>query len=119
MVSVPVYGPVSDGEKITPVEQLVPAARLAPHVFSTRLKGEVAVSVSEVAAEPPLLVSVTVWDELDWPGVTMGKAICDAFTLSPAGVCPVPLSETLTGDTPEVDELTASESVAPPAAVGV
>jgi hypothetical protein len=59
MVSVPVYGPVREGEKITPVEQLIPAARLVPQVFCTRLKGGVAVIVSEVAAEPPVLVMFT------------------------------------------------------------
>ena len=119
MVSVPEYGPLSEGEKITPVEQLIPAARVEPQVFSTRLKGGVAVSVSEVAAEPPLLVSVTVWTGLDWPGVTTGKTSCAGLTLSPAGVCPVPLRETLIGETLEVDELTTSEAVAPPADVGV
>src|ERR1039458_1602999 len=119
MVSVPVYGPLSEGKKITPVEQLAPEARLVPHVSSTRLKGSVAVSVSKLAAEPPLLVSVTVCDGLDWPGVTIGNASCAALTLSPAGVCPVPLSETLTAATPEVDELTTSEADAPPPAVGV
>ena len=49
----------------------------------------------------------------------MGKTSCAGFTLSPAGVCPVPLSGTVTGATPEVDEETASEAVAPPAAAGV
>src|ERR1035437_4033425 len=117
MVSVPVYGPLSEGEKITPVEQLAPEARLVPHVSSTRLKGSVAVSVSELAAEPPVLVIVTVWAGLSWPGVTIGNAICAGFTLSPAGVCPFPLSATLTGLTP--DEETTSDAVAPPAAEGI
>ncbi len=68
MVSVPVYGPLSEGEKITPVVQLAPAARVVPQVFCTRLKGGVAVSVSELAVEPPVLVMVTVCAGLDWPG---------------------------------------------------
>jgi hypothetical protein len=121
MVNVPVYGPLSEGEKITPVEQLDPPARLVPQglAVATKLKGGVAVSVSELATEPPLLVSVTAWAGLDWPGVTMGKASCAGLTLSPAGVCPVPLSETLTAATLGVDELTTSEAVAPPAAIGV
>ena len=36
MVSIPAYGPLREGEKITPVEQLAPAARLEPHAFPTR-----------------------------------------------------------------------------------
>jgi hypothetical protein len=59
MVSVPAYGPLREGEKIIPVEQLAPAARLAGQAFCTRLKGSVAVRVSELAAEPPVLVMVT------------------------------------------------------------
>jgi hypothetical protein len=60
MVSVPVYGPFKDGEKTTPVEQLAPAASVAAQVFCVRLKGGVAERVRELAAEPPVLVRVTV-----------------------------------------------------------
>ncbi len=49
----------------------------------------------------------------------MGKRSCAGLTLSPAGVCTVPLSGTVTAATPAVDEETASEAVAPPAAAGV
>lgn len=66
-----------------------------------------------------MLVSVTVCEGLDWPAATMGKTSCEGLTLSPAGICPVPVSVTLTGATPEVDEVTASEAVLPPAAAGV
>ena len=119
MVSVPVYGPLREGKKITPVEQLAPAARLEPQVFWTRLNGGVAVRESEFAAEPPVLVMFTVPDGLDPPGRTMGKRSCAGFTLSPAGVCPVPLSGTGAAATPAVDEETTSEDMAPPAAAGV
>ena len=60
MVSVPAYSPLREGEKTTPVEQLAPDARLEPQVFWARLKGGVAVTVSELAAEPPVLVRFTV-----------------------------------------------------------
>ena len=36
MVSVPGYGPLREGEKMTPVKQLSPAARLEPQAFPTR-----------------------------------------------------------------------------------
>jgi hypothetical protein len=61
------------GEKTTPGEQLAPAARVVPQVFCTRLNGVVAVRVSEVAAEPLVLVRVTVCEALDCPGATIGK----------------------------------------------
>jgi len=51
---------------MTPVEQLAPAARVAPQLFCTRLKGGVTVRVSELAVEPPELVSlpsVTGWTD--------------------------------------------------------
>ena len=102
-----------------PSEQLAPAARLAAQVFCVRLKGAVAVRVSELAAEPPVLVTFTVCAALDCPGAMMGKTSCAGLTLSPAEVCPVPVSGTLTGCTPEVEEETASEAVLPPAAAGV
>ena len=115
MVSVPAYGPLREGEKYTPVEQFAPAARLEPQVFCTRLKGGAAIKLSDEAVEPPVLVMFTVWDGLDSPGRTMGKRSCAGLTLSPAGVCPVPLSGTGTAATPAVDEETFSEAVAPPA----
>ena len=68
MVSVPLNAPLTLGEKTTPTEQLDPAPSPAPQVFCVRLKGEVAVSVSELAAEPPVSVTVTVCAGLDWPG---------------------------------------------------
>jgi hypothetical protein len=73
IVSVPRYGPFREGEKITPVEQLAPAAKLDVHVFWMRLKGGVAVRVKELAGEPPVLISVTVCDGLDCPAATIGK----------------------------------------------
>src|ERR1035437_5967335 len=103
MVSVPMYVPLRAGEKTTPVEQLAPAARLAVQVFSTRLKGAVAVSVSELAAPVPVLAIETVWGALDCPGATMGNTSCDGFTLSPARACPAPVSGTVTGATPAGD----------------
>jgi hypothetical protein len=92
-----------------------------PQEFVTvaRLKGEVTVKVSEVAAAVPLLVTATVWVALVVPGATMGKTNCEGLTLSPARVWPVPVSGTATAATPEVEEETVSEAVAPPAAVGV
>jgi hypothetical protein len=60
MVSVPVYGPLSGGEKRTAAEQLVPAARVEAQVFCVRLNGGVAVSASELAVEPPVLVMLIV-----------------------------------------------------------
>jgi hypothetical protein len=65
MVSVPVNAPLTEGEKMTPVEQLAPAARVAPQLFCTRLKGGVTVRVSELAVEPPELVRLTVCNGLD------------------------------------------------------
>jgi hypothetical protein len=67
-----------EGEKTTPVEQTAPAARLVPQGVEvcTRLKRGVAVSVSPLAATALLFVMVTVWDALDWPGATTGKASC-------------------------------------------
>jgi len=59
MVSVPVYGPLSEGEKITPVEQLARMPGWSHRCSGTRLKGGVAVTVSELAAEPPVLVRFT------------------------------------------------------------
>jgi hypothetical protein len=62
-----------EGEKTTPVEQLAPAARVVPQVFCARLNGGVTARVSEVAAERPVFVMVTVCEALDCPGATMGK----------------------------------------------
>ena len=82
------------------------------------LKGAVAVSVSKLAAAL-LLVTVTVREALDWPGVTMEKAICEGVTLSPDELCAVPVSGTLTAFTPEVEEEIASVAVLEPTAAGV
>jgi uncharacterized membrane protein len=108
-----------EGEKTTPAEQLAPAAKPSVQVFCTRLKGDAVVSASEVAAELPLLVSVTVCAALEAPGATTGKTSCAGLTFNPVEDCPVPVRGTVTDATPEVDEETTSEVVAPPAAVGV
>lgn len=108
-----------EGKKITPAEQLAPAANVAPQVVCDTLKGAAVVSASEVAAELPLLVSVTVCAALEEPGATMGKINCEGLTLIPVKDCPVPVRGTVTDATPEVDEETTSEAIAPPASAGV
>jgi hypothetical protein len=121
MVSVPVKLPSRAGAKSTPTEQLAPAASVVPQEFVTVawLKGDVTVKVSDVAAAVPVFVTVTVWVALVFPGATMGKTNCEWFTSRPAKVWPEPASGTVTDATPEVEEETASEAVAPPAAAGV
>lgn len=119
IVSVPVYAKARGGEKTTPAVQLAPAARLVPQVFCARLKGAVAVRVIAFAVEPPVLAIITVCAALLAPGGTMAKTSCPGSTLIPAAVCPVPLNGTLTAATPAVEDETASEAVAPPAAAGV
>jgi len=110
---------LSEGEKITPTEQLAPDASVVTQLFCTRLNGNVVVSASEVAVKLLLLVSVTVCAALEVPGATRGKTSCEGLTFSPAKDCPVPVRGTVTDATPEVDEETTSEAVAPPAAAGV
>ena len=74
-VSDPAAVPFVFGVKITPVEQLAPAPRLAPHVFCVRLKGFATVSVSPVAVIVLVFVIVAICAALVWPKVATENVI--------------------------------------------
>jgi hypothetical protein len=90
MVNEPANDPLTEGEKTTPVEQPAPAARVAPQVFWTRLKGADVERASEVAEPAPVLVIDTTCGVLACPGATIGKTSCAGLTLIPAGASAVP-----------------------------
>jgi hypothetical protein len=90
---------------MTPTAQLAPAARLLPLQLScVRLNGAAMVSVNEVAAKLPVLVTVTVCAALDWLVSVAAKVNCDGLALSTVVADPLPLSGTNTGVTPRVEE---------------
>jgi hypothetical protein len=123
-VNTPVVAPVTAGAKITPTEQLAPAAKLPPQVLCVRLNGggtvcPVTPSVSPVAAYVLVFVRFTVCAALDCPMLTTPKLNCAGLTFRPDWICPVPFSGTVTWVTPADEEETTSEAALPPVVSGV
>ena len=100
--------PFTVGVKTTPVVQLSPAARVEPHVFWVRLNGGETARIRPLAELLLALVTVAICAAPGWPSVICVKVIWDGLIENPDKDCPVPVSGTWTGSTPEVDEETVS-----------
>ena len=118
-VKEPVCAPVEVGAKTTPTVQLEPAASEVVQVFCVREKPAVTESASWVAATVLELLTVTVWTALVEPATAGEKVNCAGATLSPAVTVPAPLSGTVRGVTPAVDEVMVSVARLLPAVDGV
>jgi hypothetical protein len=82
-VSAPVTTTFAVGVNTTPVEQLPPAARVALHVFRTRLKGDGTESARPLAAMLLVFVMVAVCATLAWPSDGCVKTICAGVMVIP------------------------------------
>ena len=98
--------------------QLAPAARLALQVFCVTLNCAVGAKAGAANEALLVLVTVTVCAALVWPTAVTAKVSCAGLTFSPDQTCPVPFSATVTGATPEVEEVTVSVAALPPVAAG-
>ena len=94
-VRVPETEPVAVGEKVTPTEQVAPAARPAPQVLEERLKPAVAAMLEKLTAALLWLVTVTDLAALVVLILTEPKLSVLAERVS--GAEPVPLRLTVCG----------------------
>src|SRR6185437_10029477 len=118
-VSVPVAAALVAGANATDAVQYAPASRLPAHVFCVRTNGgETAIAI-EIMLKFEVFVTVTVCDGVACPGLTAAKLSSVGFTLSPEASCAVPLSVTVAGLTPSVEEDTASVAAIPPPTMGL
>ncbi len=95
MLSVPVRVPLAVGVKFTPIEQLLPAARLEPQPLLAIPKSPEAVTAVMETAEAVLFVSVAVCAALVVPTVWLAKVMLvgDSVTEPPVVAPPVPVSD--------------------------
>ena len=99
--------------------QFWPGLSDEPHRFVSE-KLPLTVMLVMLSAEPPVLVRVTDWEELDDPTLVGAKVRLVGFRVATGALedPPVPLSETFCGLAPPVSEI-VSEAVRKPEAAGV
>lgn len=96
MVAVPLLVTAAVGLKITPMVQVLPAARVVPQVPPERENGAVTATVIPVKEAVPVLLRVSVWAALVDPTVTLPKGNEVGATLAMGAVAVVvPLSTTV------------------------
>jgi hypothetical protein len=99
MVSVPVLVPLTVGEKVTPMVQLLFAATLVPQVFELTVNGAAVETLVTVRAELPPFLSVTVCAALVVPTVMSANVrlagVAEALEPVPLKVttCGLPVAE--------------------------
>jgi hypothetical protein len=114
-VSVPLTGPTTAGEKVTPTVQFAPAATLVPHVLLATAKPALVTMLPIASATLSRFVNVTLRTELVVPTVTPEKLI--ELAESVTGALPVPVRLTACGLSGELS-LNVNVPAAAPTAVG-
>jgi hypothetical protein len=112
--------PLAVGENVTLIVQFAPAARDAPQVVvleKSPLLAPVIVMLEMLNDAPPVLDSVTAWEELLVPICWPWKVSAEGDRPAP-GVVPVPVSPAVCG-LPEALSLMESAALRAPAALGL